>query len=72
MLLLGFGGVVGSEFLPTWTKAPSGSGNARASSGPTQESDLARRARQISRAPRGKQMVSQVGRPMMAAMPAAS
>ena len=65
MLLLGFGGVVGSEFLPhldegaVWVR-----GTLAPSSGPTAGIDLARRARQILAGfPEAKQMVSQVGRP---------
>jgi cobalt-zinc-cadmium resistance protein CzcA len=65
MLLLGFGGVVGSEFLPhldegaIWVR-----GTLAPSSGPTAGIDLARRARQILAGfPEAKQVVSQVGRP---------
>jgi len=65
MLFLGFGGVVGSEFLPhldegaIWVR-----GTLAPSSGPTAGIDLARRARQILAAfPEAKQVVSQVGRP---------
>src|SRR6266403_454623 len=65
MLLLGFGGVVGSEFLPhldegaVWVR-----GTLAPSSGPTAGIDLARRARQILAGfPEAKQVVSQVGRP---------
>jgi heavy metal efflux system protein len=65
MLFLGFGGVVGSEFLPhldegaIWVR-----GTLAPSSGPTAGIDLARRARQILASfPEAKQVVSQVGRP---------
>ncbi len=65
MLFLGFGGVVGSEFLPhldegaVWVR-----GTLAPSSGPTAGIDLARRARQILASfPEAKQVVSQVGRP---------
>ncbi len=65
MLFLGFGGVVGSEFLPhldegaIWVR-----GTLAPSSGPTGGIDLARRARQILASfPEAKQVVSQVGRP---------
>jgi heavy metal efflux system protein len=65
MLFLGFGGVVGSEFLPhldegaIWVR-----GTLAPSSGPTAGIDLARRARQILAGfPEAKQVVSQVGRP---------
>jgi heavy metal efflux system protein len=65
MLFLGFGGVVGSEFLPhldegaIWVR-----GTLAPSSGPTASIDLARRARQILASfPEAKQVVSQVGRP---------
>jgi cobalt-zinc-cadmium resistance protein CzcA len=65
MLFLGFGGVVGSEFLPhldegaIWVR-----GTLAPRSGPTAGIDLARRARQILASfPEAKQVVSQVGRP---------
>jgi cobalt-zinc-cadmium resistance protein CzcA len=65
ILFLGFGGVVGSEFLPhldegaIWVR-----GTLAPSSGPTAGIDVARRARQILASfPEAKQVVSQVGRP---------
>jgi len=65
MLFLGFGGVVGSEFLPhldegaIWVR-----GTLAPSSGPTTGVDVARQGRHILASfPEAKQVVSQVGRP---------
>jgi cobalt-zinc-cadmium resistance protein CzcA len=65
MLFLGFGGVVGSEFLPhldegaIWVR-----GTLAPSSGPTAGIELAHRGRRILASfPEAKQVVSQVGRP---------
>jgi heavy metal efflux system protein len=65
MLFLGFGGVVGSEFLPhldegaIWVR-----GTLAPSSGPTAGIERAHRARRILASfPEAKQVVSQVGRP---------
>jgi heavy metal efflux system protein len=65
MLFLGFGGVVGSEFLPhldegaIWVR-----GTLAPSSGPTAGIELARKGRHILASfPEAKQVVSQVGRP---------
>jgi heavy metal efflux system protein len=65
MLFLGFGGVVGSEFLPhldegaIWVR-----GTLAPSSGPTAGIELAHRGRRVLASfPEAKQVVSQVGRP---------
>jgi cobalt-zinc-cadmium resistance protein CzcA len=65
MLFLGFGGVIGSEFLPhldegaIWVR-----GTLAPSTGPSAGIDLANRARRVLASfPEGKQVVSQVGRP---------
>jgi cobalt-zinc-cadmium resistance protein CzcA len=65
MLFLGFGGVLGSEFLPhldegaIWVR-----GTLAPSSGPTAGIELARKGRHILASfPEAKQVVSQVGRP---------
>ncbi len=65
MLLLGFGGVIGSEFLPhldegaIWVR-----GTLAPSTGPSAGIDLANRARRaLANFPEAKQVVSQVGRP---------
>jgi len=65
MLVLGFSGIIGSEFLPhldegaIWVR-----GTLAPSTGPTAGIDLARKARHILAAfPEAKQVVSQVGRP---------
>jgi heavy metal efflux system protein len=65
MLFLGFGGVIGSEFLPhldegaIWVR-----GTLAPSTGPSAGTSLAKRARQaLARFPEVKQIVSQVGRP---------
>ena len=65
MLFLGFGGVVGSEFLPhldegaIWVR-----GTLAPSTGPTAGMSLAKRARIVlAHFPEAKQVVSQVGRP---------
>jgi cobalt-zinc-cadmium resistance protein CzcA len=65
MLFLGFGGVIGSEFLPhldegaIWVR-----GTLAPSTGPTAGTALAKHARQaLAQFPEVKQIVSQVGRP---------
>jgi heavy metal efflux system protein len=65
MLFLGFGGVIGSEFLPhldegaIWVR-----GTLAPSTGPTAGTALAKNARQaLAQFPEVKQIVSQVGRP---------
>jgi heavy metal efflux system protein len=65
MLFLGFGGVIGSEFLPhldegaIWVR-----GTLAPSTGPSAGTSLAERARRaLARFPEVKQIVSQVGRP---------
>jgi heavy metal efflux system protein len=65
MLFLGFGGVIGSEFLPhldegaIWVR-----GTLAPSTGPTAGTSLAKNARQaLAQFPEVKQIVSQVGRP---------
>ncbi len=65
MLFLGFGGIVGSEFLPhldegaIWVR-----GTLAPSTGPTAGVDLANKARALlAKFPETKQVVSQVGRP---------
>jgi cobalt-zinc-cadmium resistance protein CzcA len=65
MLFLGFGGVIGSEFLPhldegaIWVR-----GTLAPSTGPTAGTSLAKQAREaLAQFPEVKQIVSQVGRP---------
>src|SRR5713101_3196038 len=65
MLFLGFGGVIGSEFLPhldegaIWVR-----GTLAPSTGPSAGIDLANRARRVlANFPEAKQVMSQVGRP---------
>jgi heavy metal efflux system protein len=65
MLFLGFGGVIGSEFLPhldegaIWVR-----GTLAPSTGPSAATSLARQARQaLAQFPEVSQIVSQVGRP---------
>src|SRR6267154_4512603 len=65
MLFLGFGGVIGSEFLPhldegaIWVR-----GTLGPSTGPSAGIDLANRARRVlANFPEAKQVISQVGRP---------